>query len=77
MESLISTGSGDGPEKHKKHRIPRRHHKNEDELDAHVAHVLKRRAKIRRAARGLWAFVKTRKLLAYAPLLSVARFLLS
>ncbi|KAF8318518.1 hypothetical protein DL93DRAFT_402871 [Clavulina sp. PMI_390] len=37
----------------------KRHHKDQDELDAHVAHVLKRRAKIRRTARGIWQFLKT------------------
>lgn len=65
MESLIPTTPGgtkdDDAEKKKKKIGIHRHHKNQDELDAHVAHVLKRKAKLRRALRGLWAFLKTRK----------------
>lgn len=38
----------------------RKHHKNRDELDAHVEHVLKRRAKFRRTMSGLGQFLKTR-----------------
>jgi len=51
----------EGDRKKRKRRFPRRHHRDQDELDAHVEHVLKRRAKIRRAFRGLWQFLKTRE----------------
>ena len=34
----------------------------EDDLDRHVEEVLSKRAKIRRSLRGVWAFVKTRRL---------------
>lgn len=44
-----------------KRRLFRRHKRNRHELDAHVEHVLKRRAKFRRMMKGLWAFLKTRK----------------
>lgn len=60
LDSLIEKDESGG-EKTNKSRFPRRHHKDQDELDAHVEHVLKRRAKIRRALRGLWQFIKTRK----------------
>ncbi len=44
-----------------KKRLFRRNRRNQHELDAHVEHVLKRRAKFRRMMKGLWAFLKTRK----------------
>jgi len=46
--------------KRRKSLIGRRHKpKDRDELDAHVEHVLKRRAKYRRTLKGLWQFLKT------------------
>ena len=54
-ETLVSLPDAEGGEKGK-----RRHRKTEDELDAHVEHVLKRRAKIRRTLRGLGQFLMTR-----------------
>ncbi|KAF9510285.1 hypothetical protein BS47DRAFT_92513 [Hydnum rufescens UP504] len=51
FESLPDT---EGAEK-----APRKRRKTEDELDAHVEHVLKRRARIRRTLRGLGQFLMT------------------
>lgn len=60
LDSLVEKDEEGGEKKHKSRFPKRQHHKDQDELDAHVAHVLKRKAKIRRALRGLWQFVKTR-----------------
>lgn len=60
LDSLVEKDD-EGGEMKRKRKFRRRHHKDQDELDAHVEHVLKRRAKIRRAFRGLWQFLKTRK----------------
>jgi hypothetical protein len=35
------------------------HEKAEEALDKHVEHVLRKRDKVKRTLKGLWAFVKT------------------
>lgn len=54
--------TGGAHEKHHGLHVPRprRKHKTQDQLDSHVEHVLKRRAKLRRALKGLRDFLLTR-----------------
>jgi len=59
MDSLPIEESPIGDADAEKRRLFRRHKRNRHELDAHVEHVLKRRAKFRRMMKGLWAFLKT------------------